>query len=88
MINKVANVFGIVFIVFSISATVINYLIYTTLYTSDAPVLFVIMSILNAVLPFLVCTVLSFAVAFLISRTIKSETEKETEVQKDEKIVE
>jgi fructose-specific phosphotransferase system IIC component len=32
-------------------------------------------------LPFLVAAVLSFATAFLISRAIKSEAEKETETQ-------
>ena len=35
-------------------------------------------------LPYLVAAVLSFTVAFLISRTIKSEAEKETETQKIE----
>ena len=86
MINKIANVFGIVFIVFSGFAAIINYEIYTTLYTSAAPVIFVVMSILSAMLPFLVSAILSFAVAVIISRTVKSEVEKAAEMRETEKI--
>jgi mannitol-specific phosphotransferase system IIBC component len=41
------------------------------------------MSILTAMLPFLVSAVLSFSVAALISRTVKSEAEKEKEKEKE-----
>jgi TRAP-type C4-dicarboxylate transport system permease small subunit len=77
-------VFGIVFIVFSGLAAIINYELYTTLYSSAAPATLFEMSILTAMLPFLVSAVLSFSVAALISRTIKSEAEKEKETQKTE----
>jgi hypothetical protein len=63
---------------------IINYELDATLYTSAAPTLFIGLSILIAMLPYIVSAVLSFAVAAIISRTIKSKAEKETEIQKTE----
>jgi TRAP-type C4-dicarboxylate transport system permease small subunit len=77
-------VFGIVFIVFSGLAAIINYELDTTLYSSAVPAIFIGLSVLTAMLPFIVSAVLSFAVAASISRTIKSKAEKETETQKTE----
>jgi biotin transporter BioY len=84
IINKFAVVFGIIFIVFTVLSAVINYELNKVLYTSAAPASLFVYSILTAMLPFLVAAVLSFAVAALISRTIKSEAEKEPETQKTE----
>jgi hypothetical protein len=77
-------VFGIVFIIFSGLVAIINYELDMTLYTSAAPAIFIGLSILVAMLPFIVSAVLSFAMAAIISRTIKSKAEKETETQKTE----
>ena len=85
-ISKIANMSGIVFLAFSALASFINYEIYTTLYSSAAPVLFIVMSILSAMLPFLACAAFSFTVAIIISRTIDSDMEEEAEIQESEKI--
>jgi hypothetical protein len=77
-------VFGIVFIVFSGLVAIINYELDTTLYTSAAPAIFIGLSILIAMLPFIISAVLSFAMAAFISHTIKSKAGKETETQKTE----
>ncbi|MGA3289422.1 MAG: hypothetical protein ABSD42_04195 [Candidatus Bathyarchaeia archaeon] len=82
IINKIAIVSGIVFIVFTVLAGVINYELNKILGQVEAiPTSYIETSILTAMLPFLVAAVLSFATAFLISRAIKSEAEKETETQ-------
>ena len=82
IINKFALVSGIVFIVFTVLAGVINYELNKILGQVEAiPTSYIETSILTAMLPFLVAAVLSFATAFLISRAIKSEAEKETETQ-------
>ncbi|MGD0994457.1 MAG: hypothetical protein ABR909_02915 [Candidatus Bathyarchaeia archaeon] len=84
IINKIANVSGIIFIVFTVLAGVISYELSKVLYSSAAPTSLFEYSVVTAMLPFLVAAVLSFAVAFLISRALKSETEKEIETQKTE----
>jgi len=70
--------------VFVVLSAAISYELYTTMYSSAAPTIFIEMSILTATLPFIVAAVLSFTVAILISRATKSEVEKEIETQKTE----
>ena len=77
IITKIANVFGIIFIIFSAFAAIINYALETTIYTSAAPALFFGMSVLTAMLPFIVSAVLSFAVANITSKIEKSVPEKQ-----------
>ena len=85
IINKIAKALGIVFIVFAGLAAVISYELYTTMYSSAAPATFIAMSILTATLPFIVSAVLSFTVAILIARAIKTDVEKEKEIQTETK---
>ena len=84
IISKIANVSGIVFVVFSGLAALINYEYFTTYYTSAAPVKLIEMGILMAMLPYVISAVISFAAAGLISRAMNSEAEKQTEMQKAE----
>ena len=84
IINKIAFVFGIVFIVFTALAAVINYEFSKVLYESAAPASLFTYTILIAMLPFLVAAVLSFTVYALSSHAAKSEAEKETETQEKE----
>ena len=79
--NKIANVFGIVFVVFSVLAAIISYELDTTLYSAAAPAIFIGLSALTAMLPFIVAAVLSFVVAAIISKSTKSEVEKEPVTQ-------
>ena len=84
MINKIAKIFGVIFIVFTGIAAIISYELNTTMYTSAAPAIFIAVNILTATLPFLVSAVLSFSALALISSAIKKEAEKETETQRSE----
>jgi biotin transporter BioY len=65
-------------------AAVINYELDQVEYLATVPASLIETSILTAMLPYLVAAILSFAVAFLISRAIKSEAEKEPETQEKE----
>ena len=82
IVSRIAKVFGILFIVFTVLAAIISYELYTTMYSSAAPATFIAMSILTATLPYIVSAVLSFTVATLISRAIKPDIEKETETRR------
>ncbi len=73
--------FGVVFVVFSGLAAFINYELDTTLYSSAAPAIFIVLSVLTAMIPFIVSAVLSFAVAFITSNAAKSVAKKEPETQ-------
>ena len=53
IINKIAMVFGIIFIVFTVLAAVINYELDKVLYESAAPASLFTYSFLTAMLPFL-----------------------------------
>lgn len=65
------------FTVFSGLAALINYEIYSTLYTSAAPLDFIGFNTIAPVLPFVALAVLSFSVAIITSKSLKSEAEKE-----------
>ena len=69
--------FGIIFVIFSAFAAIINYELVTTMYSSAVPALFIGMSLLTAMLPFIVSAVLSFAVANITSKIEKSVPEKQ-----------
>lgn len=77
--------FGIIFIIFSAFAAIINYELDTTMYSSAAPALFIVMSLLTATLPYIVSAVLSFAVANITSKIEKPVPEKQqvTQVKQD-----
>jgi large-conductance mechanosensitive channel len=80
MINKIALVFGIIFIVFTALAAVINYELDKLEYTSAAPASFIDYSFISAMLPYLVLAVLSLTVYVISASMIKPEAqEKETQ---------
>ena len=84
IINKIAKAFGIVFIVFTGLAAITSYELNTIVYPA-APASFIAMSILTATLPFIVSAVLSFTMVILVTRAIKADVEKETQVQTETK---
>ena len=67
---------GIVFIVFSALAAVINYELITTSYVG-APAKFIEINILTAVLPFLTAAAVSFITAGVISNAMNSTEEQQ-----------
>ncbi len=80
IINKIALVFGITFIVFTALAAVINYELDKLQYTSAAPASFIDYSFISAMLPYLVLAVLSLTVYVISASMIKPEAqEKETQ---------
>ena len=81
IISKIAWVSGIIFMVFTVLAAVINYELDKVLYLSTAPASLIDYSLLAAMLPFLVAAVLSFVVAAYSSQGAKSADEKEPEAQ-------
>ncbi len=84
IISKIAFAFGLIFIVFTVLASFINYELDKLQYSSAAPASFIDYSIITAMLPYLVLAVLSFAVYALSSRTTESEAQKEPEAQEKE----
>ena len=84
MIKKIAVMFGIVFIVFTGLAALINYEFDKVAYSSSIPASFIEYSMFTAMLPFLLAAVLSFVLAALSSREAKSAAEKEPKTQKTE----
>ena len=80
IINKIAIVFGIIFAVFTTLAAVFNYEFSKVYYEAGAPASLFTYGYLTAMLPFLAAAVLSFLVAFLISRTIKSQDESQKRI--------
>jgi len=81
IISKIAWASGIVFIVFTVLAAVLNYELSKVLYEAAAPASLFTYTYLTAMLPFLVAVVLSFVVAVFSSQAAKSAGEKEPEAQ-------
>jgi mannitol-specific phosphotransferase system IIBC component len=81
IINRIANLIGIVFVVFSVLAAVINYEYLITYYTTVPPAKFIEINILTAILPFLTAAVVSFITAGAIASSMRSDDE-----QKEEKV--
>ena len=79
--------FGIIFIVFSALAAIINYELDTTMYSAAAPATFIGLTVVTAMLPYIVLAVLSFTVAVITSKTTaKSAVEKEPETQAKQEV--
>jgi hypothetical protein len=68
-----------VFAVFTVIVAILNYELDTLIYTSAAPRNFIQLSIVAAMMPYLISAVLSFLVAFIVSSATKSANKKETE---------
>ena len=79
IIRKYALVSGIVFIVFSVLAGIVNYELDKLLYSSAAPVRFIDYNIISAMLPLLAFAVISFIIVALSSFEIRSESTEEPE---------
>lgn len=86
VINRIAFALGIVFVVFSAVAAVVEYEIVTLTYPS-APVKYFDMNTLAAALPFITAAVVSFVVQILTASSANPETETEPdeEMTKQEK---
>jgi L-lactate permease len=85
--NKIANMLGIVFVAFSAVSALIYYEYYTNLYVASVPAKLLTLSILTAVLPFIVAAVVSFTVSAVISRGLwrEEDEKKETQTEEDKK---
>jgi len=77
LIKNLALAFGIVSVVFTVSAAVTNYELNKLLYQSEAPASLFEYNITIAISPFLLVAVLSFLVAALSSRAAKSASESQ-----------
>ena len=84
LLRKVAIIFGIVSIVFTVLSAYINYELNHLLYMPTAPASLFEYNVILAMLPFLFAVILSFLVAFYSSRAANSAAE--TETQEKEKL--
>ena len=84
IIKKFAMIFGIIFIVFTVLAAILNYEYNKVFYTSAAPASLFIYSSVIAMLPYLVVAIVLFVLAFFSPSAAKSEAEKEPEAQEEE----
>jgi len=75
--KKISLWFGVIFIIFTVLAGVINYLYNHVVYTSSAPASLFIYSVLTAILPYLLAAVISFVTFALISKEQKPPVVKE-----------
>ncbi len=82
IINKIALIFGLVFIVFTALAGVISYELDKLQYTSSAPAAFIAYTIIVAMLPYLVLAVVSFVV-YIFSIDAEKEEEKQPEMPEE-----
>jgi len=80
IIKKIAFIFGIIFIVFTVLTAAINYELSKARYEGAPPASLFTYNYLTAMLPFLVTAVFSFAVAFLISRKIKTQDKSQKRI--------
>jgi membrane protein implicated in regulation of membrane protease activity len=78
-ISKIAVVFGIVFLIFAAFSAFLTYQDVILKYSPLVPANFIQVSILIAMLPFMLFAVLSFVVAALGSRAAKETTDKENQ---------
>jgi len=83
VITRIANMFGIVFLAFTVLAAVINYEYAKVFYLSTVPVSLIATSCLMAMLPFLAVAVASLLIANIISRTMRDEAEEKAEEQEE-----
>lgn len=80
IVQKIALGLGAVFAVFTVIAAILNYQLDNLIYnTSQVPKNFIPLSIVNAIIPYLISAILSFLVAFIVSSATKSADKKETE---------
>jgi len=76
IIGQISSIFGIIFVVFAAFGAFLEYEALSYQYGSVAPVGFIQVNILFAMLPFLMLAVLSFVVAAVSRRFTKESVEK------------
>ncbi len=77
IVSKIASAFGIIFIIFAVFASFISYEDLSVRYVSTPPAGFMQVSIVEAMMPFLLYAVLSFAVSATINRVHREVDVKE-----------
>jgi hypothetical protein len=82
IVHKIANIFGIIFVVFIAVVAIVSYEMTTMMYLSPPPAAYIGLTIVTAVIPYIVAAVLSFTVAFATAAKASQPTEeKEPETQ-------
>jgi hypothetical protein len=79
-VNKIAKIFGYIFVVFSVLVAIVNYELVTIMYSSPPPASFIVLNILTATVPLIISAVLSFTVAIVTTKSSEP-TEKVSEPQ-------
>jgi large-conductance mechanosensitive channel len=82
IVKKFSSWIGMVLIVFTVLAGLLNYAINRVMYSSAAPLELFVYNFIIAMLPFLTAAVVSFTVAALSGQQEKQEMEKEHETTK------
>ncbi len=77
---------GFAFVIFTAFTGVLNWQIDKLAYSSTAPSNFIILTIVAAMVPYLVAAVVSFIVAYMISNATKSTDEKRTEAEPTQEV--
>jgi hypothetical protein len=85
IVNKIAKIFGFIFVVFSAFAAIVNYELVVMMYSSPPPASFIVLNILTATVPFIVSAILSFTVAIITTKSSEP-TEKVPEPQTELKV--
>jgi hypothetical protein len=76
IISRIASAFGIIFIIFAVYSAFTRYENMMVSYISTPPASFIQVNVLEAMTPFLLSAVLSFAVAVIINRSQKDAAEE------------
>jgi len=85
IVNKIAKIFGYIFVVFSVLAAIVNYELVTMMYSSPPPASFIVLNILTATVPLIISAVLSFTVAIITAKSSEP-TEQVPETQTEPKV--
>jgi hypothetical protein len=80
IVRQIATAFGVAFIVFGALSAFVAYEQLDIQYGSTIPAGFVLVSVLGAMLPFMLYAVLSFVVAIFILRVAKETDKKDANV--------
>ena len=81
LIQKVALIFGVVFVIFAVSAALITYQTDKLEYNPTVPASFIQLTILTSALPYIAYAVVSFITAGIIWQATKPKEEKLPETQ-------
>ena len=79
IVGRIATAFGALCIIFAAVAAIINYQFNTYFYGKTAPWGFIVVNILQAMLPYLLVAALSFAAAGIALRVPREEAKSQAE---------